>query len=344
MAERQMVVVTGGMGYIGSHTVVELSSAGYDVLIIDNLSNSRASVLEGIRSLCATEVLWENIDLRDQEATEAVFAKYDNILGSIHFAAFKAVGESVRDPLKYYDNNINSLLNVLHAHNKFNIPNLIFSSSCTVYGQAAQLPVTEDSPVVPAFSPYGETKQICEKILTDYTHAHTNTRAISLRYFNPIGAHDSCKIGELPLGKPENLLPYITQTAAGLRDQLSVFGNDYNTADGTAIRDYIHVVDLAKAHVVALNRLVANANKKAHEFYNLGTGKGFSVLDVINSFEKTTGIKVNYQIVDRRPGDVEAVYADTSLSEKELNWKAELGLDDMTLSAWNWEKKLRDLD
>ena len=341
---RQKVIVTGGMGYIGSHTVVELISAGYQPIIIDNLSNSRRSVLDGISAITEEDVTFEEVDLSVASKTFEVFEKYADAIGVIHFAALKAVGESVEKPTLYYKNNLFSLINVIEAIQKNNIDKFIFSSSCTVYGQPDQLPVTELSPIQPAASPYGNTKQIGEEILRETTTA-ANSKLVttSLRYFNPIGAHTSAHIGELPLGIPSNLLPYLTQTVAGIREQLSVFGSDYNTPDGTAIRDYIHVVDVAEAHIIALQRLIEGKNKSSYEAYNLGTGEGYSVLDVIHSFERSTGQKVNYKIVDRRPGDVEAVYADTSLAKKELNWMTKRSLDEMTASAWEWQKRVSEL-
>ena len=334
------VLVTGGTGYIGSHTVVELQQKGYDVVIIDNLSNSEKSVLDSIEKITGIIPEFEEFDLTNSSRTAEFFQEYCDIAGVIHFAALKAVGESVEKPLIYYRNNIVSLLNILEGMRANSINNFVFSSSCTVYGQPDILPVSEDAPVKPALSPYGNTKQISEEIIFD-VHKSFNLKALLLRYFNPIGAHESSYIGELPLGIPNNLVPFITQTAIGKRKILSVFGGDYNTPDGTAIRDYLHVVDLAKAHVVALNRMIENKNKKETEVFNLGTGKGYSVLEVIASFERVSGLKLNYQIVDRRPGDVEQVWADTSLANSELNWKAEKSLDDMTLSAWLWEKQLK---
>ncbi len=338
----QKVIVTGGMGYIGSHTIVELINAGYHPIIIDNLSNSDRSVLEGLEAITGVKVPFEEIDLSDSKSTAQIFSKHADAIGVIHFAALKAVGESVEQPIRYYKNNIGSLVNVLEAMANLKIENFIFSSSCTVYGQPEKLPVTELSPTQPAISPYGNTKQVGEEIIRETCSTKSSElHTISLRYFNPIGAHNSALIGELPLGIPNNLLPYITQTAIGIREQLSVFGSDYNTPDGTAIRDYIHVVDLAEAHVVALTRLIQKQNKSNYEVFNLGTGQGNSVLEVIQSFEKTTGEKVNYKIVDRRPGDVEAVYADTTYAREELGWATKRNLDEMTASAWAWEKKLR---
>ncbi len=338
---RQKIIVTGGVGYIGSHTVVELIAAGYEPVLVDNLSNSNIEVLAGIEKIAQQKVTFEKVDLSDVKLTKEFFEQYQDAVGVIHFAALKAVGESVAEPIRYYKNNLFSLLNVIQGMKDNGIMSHIFSSSCTVYGQPKELPVTEDSPVQPAISPYGNTKQIGEEILReDISSRLDDSKVISLRYFNPIGAHDSTLIGELPLGVPSNLIPYITQTAAGIREELSVFGSDYNTKDGTAIRDYIHVVDLAKAHVIALERLTKNKNKKRYEVFNLGTGKGNTVLEVIESFEKTSGTKLNYKFVDRRPGDVEATYADTQLANEELGWTAQRSLDDMTRSAWEWQKHL----
>ncbi len=335
------ILVTGGVGYIGSHTVVELQNAGHEVLIIDNLSNSNIRVVDQIEKISGFRPHVEIFDLEDYALTRNFFMRHDGIEGIIHFAAFKAVGESVEFPLKYYRNNLVSLVNILDCMKEFDVPNLVFSSSCTVYGQPEILPVTEDAPVQKAMSPYGNTKQISEEIIFD-TVQTGGIKAIALRYFNPIGAHESALIGELPLGIPNNLMPFITQTAIGIRKELSVFGSDYNTPDGTAIRDYIHVVDLAKAHVVAVERMVNQRSKADFEMFNVGTGNGFSVLEVIQSFERTTGMKLNYKIVGRRAGDVEKVFADTKFANLELGWKAEKSLDEMTLSAWNWEKALND--
>jgi len=334
------VLVTGGTGYIGSHTAVELINGGYEVYIIDNLSNSDIRVLDGIEKITGTRPHFEKFDLTDKERVDAFFKKNSDIGSIIHFAASKAVGESVEKPLLYYRNNLLSLINLLEAMKEGYAPNLVFSSSCTVYGQPEKLPVDESAPVQKAMSPYGNTKQICEEIIQDSIHAIETITAISLRYFNPIGAHESALIGELPIGTPQNLVPFVTQTAAGIREQLQVFGDDYNTPDGTAIRDYIHVVDLAKAHVIALERMLNKKNKARYEFFNLGTGEGYSVLQVIKSFEKTTGQKLNYKIVGRRPGDIEKIWADTRLSNQELGWKAEKGLDEMMLSAWKWQLQL----
>jgi UDP-glucose 4-epimerase len=329
------VLVTGGLGFIGSHTVVELQQEGFEVIIIDNLSNSKIEVLDQITSITGVKPQFEQFDLLDKEKVSNFF-KLNKIDGVIHFAASKAVGESVEKPLLYYENNLSSLLHVLQAMLETSQDHFIFSSSCTVYGQADELPITESAPIKPAESPYGNTKKISEDILTDTTKAHS-FNAIALRYFNPIGAHPSAKIGELPIGVPQNLIPYVTQTAAGIREQLSVFGNDYPTSDGTAIRDYIHVVDLAKAHIVALRRLIDKKNKQKIEFFNIGTGKGSSVLEVINTFEKATGQKLNYKIVARRAGDITAAYADTSLANTELGWKAEKSLEDALHDAWLWQ-------
>jgi len=334
------ILVTGGTGYIGSHTVVELQQKGHEVIIVDNLSNSNIKVLDAIESISGTKPQFEQFDLGDPTKTAGFFKRNADIEGIIHFAAFKAVGESVQLPLKYYHNNLFSLVNILEGMKENKIQNLVFSSSCTVYGQPEKLPVTEDAPVQKAESPYGNTKQISEEIIEDSIKA-TDIKGIALRYFNPIGAHESAKIGELPLGVPNNLMPFITQTAIGIRECLSVFGDDYNTPDGTAVRDYIHVVDLAKAHVVAVERMAGNKMKKPFEFFNLGTGKGSSVLEVINSFERSTGETLNYKIVGRRAGDVEQVWADTNFANRELGWKAEKTLDEMTLSAWKWETSLK---
>lgn len=340
----KQILVTGGTGYIGSHTAVELQNAGFEVIIVDNLSNSSIEVLDGIEKISGIRPVFEEFDLIDGEKVNAFFGKYPNIEAIIHFAAFKAVGESVALPLKYYRNNLVSLVNILDAMDRFNVPGIVFSSSCTVYGQPESLPVTENAPILKANSPYGNTKQISEEIIQDTLVACPKLNAIALRYFNPVGSHPTALIGELPLGVPQNLVPFITQTAAGLRNQLSVFGSDYNTPDGTAIRDYIHVVDLAKAHVVAVKRLVESKNKKAFEVFNLGTGNGLSVLEVVKAFERVSGQKLNYKIVDRRPGDVEKVYADTAFANEELGWKAESTLDDILASAWKWEKKIRGIE
>ena len=336
------VLVTGGLGYIGSHTVVELQNAGFEVVIIDNLSNSSLEVLDGIIEITGKTPLFEKIDLRQKSEVIQFFEKYQDISGIIHFAASKAVGESVENPLLYYENNLSTLIYLLQACNNYTIENFIFSSSCTVYGEPDKLPIDESAPIKKATSPYGNTKQISEEILNDSCKV-SNLKSIALRYFNPIGAHDSSKIGELPLGIPQNLVPFITQTAAGLRDQLSVFGDDYPTKDGSCIRDYIHVVDLAKAHVVALERLLKDRNSSQFETFNIGTGKGSSVLEVVNAFEKVTQQKLNYKIVNRREGDVISVYADTKKANDVLGWKAEKSMEESLLSSWNWEKKVRKI-
>ena len=334
------VLVTGGLGFIGSHTVVELHNAGYEAIIIDNLSNSSINVLDGIEKIIGKKPVFENLDLRDKSAVQGFFSKYNDVVGVIHFAASKAVGESVEIPLLYYENNINALVYVLQELTKMPSANFIFSSSCTVYGQAEKMPITEDASVQPAASPYGNTKQIGEEIINDVAKV-SSVKAILLRYFNPVGAHPSAEIGELPIGVPQNLMPFITQTGIGLREQLSVYGDDYPTPDGTAIRDYIHVVDLAKAHVVAMHRLVENKNLEKVETFNLGTGKGSSVLEVINAFEKVSGKKLPYKIVGRREGDITSAYANTDKANQVLGWKAELSLEESLASAWKWEQKIR---
>jgi len=343
MSKKIKVLVTGGAGYIGSHTVVELYNNGYEVIIVDNLSNSDISAIHGIEKITGISPNFVNLDLKNKELTKDFFNKNADIDAVIHFAAYKAVGESVEKPLKYYENNLNSLINVLQGMKENNIENIVFSSSCTVYGQPDKLPVTEKAPIKKANSPYGNTKQIAEEILEEFIDSGAKIKAIALRYFNPIGAHKSALIGELPIGVPNNLVPFITQTAAGLRNKLSVFGSDYNTTDGSAIRDYIHVVDLAKAHIVSVDRMFNNKNKTAFEMFNIGTGIGLSVLEIIKSFEKATEIKLNYQIVDRRAGDIEKVWADTSFANTELNWKAETDIETSLLSAWNWEKHIRNI-
>jgi UDP-glucose 4-epimerase len=334
------ILVTGGLGFIGSHTVVELQNEGFEVVAIDNLSNSSIEVLDGIEKIAGKKPIFENIDLREKSAVQNFFKKHQDISGVIHFAASKAVGESVENPLLYYENNINSLVYLLQELAKLPQANFIFSSSCTVYGQAEKMPITEDASVQPANSPYGNTKQIGEEIINDVAKV-TNINAVLLRYFNPIGAHSSAEIGELPIGVPQNLVPFITQTAYGLRKELSVYGNDYPTPDGTCIRDYIHVVDLAKAHVVALQRLLNKQNLEKVETFNLGTGKGSSVLEVITAFEKVSGKKLPYKIVGRREGDVISAYANTDKANKVLGWKAAFSLEDGLASAWKWEKKVR---
>lgn len=333
------ILVTGGTGYIGSHTVIELINLGYEVLVIDNLSNSKAEVIDIIESITAVRPYFEKIEMCDKTALANFFSKHANIDAVIHFAGMLQVAESVENPLKYYHNNMFSTINLLECMVAYKIKNIVFSSSCTVYGNPTQLPVTETAPVQKAMSPYGNTKQMGEEVLENVSKAN-DINVITLRYFNPIGAHDSARIGEIQHGVPHHLIPYITETAVGKRKQLNVFGGDYKTHDGTCVRDYIHVVDLAKAHIAAISRLIDNKNEQKMEIYNIGTGLGYSVLDIIGAFEKATGLKINYQIVDRRPGDVEAVYADTSLAEQKLNWKASLGIEDMMRSAWNWEQAL----
>ncbi len=335
------ILVTGGLGFIGSHTVVELQNEGFEVVIIDNLSNSSEDVLVGIEAISGKKPIFEKMDLRNKSDVQKFFTKHNNIDGVIHFAASKAVGESVENPLLYYENNLGVLVYMLQELTKMHKANFIFSSSCTVYGQADKLPITEDAPVKPAESPYGNTKQVGEEIIKDTCKVNPGLSAIALRYFNPVGAHPTVEIGELPIGVPQNLVPFITQTGVGMREQLSVFGDDYPTQDGTCIRDYIHVVDVAKAHVVALQRLLNGKNESNYEVFNLGTGKGSSVLEVIHSFERVSGEKLNYKIVDRRPGDVIQVYADTKKANQVLGWKAESTLDDSMKSAWDWEQKIR---
>jgi len=331
------ILVTGGLGFIGSHTVVELQNSGFEVVIIDDLSNTTITVLENITAISGVKPAFHQIDLRIKKDVQAFFEN-NMVDGIIHFAAFKAVGESVAQPLDYYENNIGSLVYLLQEMKTRNIDHFIFSSSCTVYGQADELPITENAPTKPAESPYGNTKQIGEEIIKESCKAY-NMNAIALRYFNPIGAHKSIKIGELPLGVPQNLIPFITQTAMGIRKELSVFGDDYPTIDGTAVRDYIHVVDLAKAHIAALQRLINKNNKLNFEFFNVGTGTGSSVLEVIKAFEKASGKSLNYKIVGRREGDITAAYADTTIANKELNWKTEKDLDEALDSAWKWQLK-----
>ncbi len=336
------ILVTGGLGYIGSHTVIELQNSGFDVIIIDNLSNSSIEVLDGIYNITQKKPLFEKLDLRDKKEVASFFNTYNDIAGIIHFAASKAVGESVEEPLLYYENNLSTLIYLLQECNKYKINNFIFSSSCTVYGEPDALPIPEKAPVKEATSPYGNTKQISEEIIFD-TCSVTNLKSIALRYFNPIGAHESAEIGELPLGVPQNLVPFITQTAAGLRKQLSVFGDDYPTPDGSCIRDYIHVVDLAKAHVIAMQRLLDNKGDSNYEFFNIGTGRGSSVLEVVKAFEKVTQQKLNYKIVDRRAGDVISVYADTTKANETLGWKSEKSMEEALSSSWKWEQKVRNL-
>ncbi|WP_269240521.1 UDP-glucose 4-epimerase GalE [Flavobacterium limnophilum] len=334
------ILVTGGLGFIGSHTVVELQNQGFEVVIVDDLSNSSEEVLKGITAITNKKPLFEKLDLREKAKVQDFFKKHQDISGVIHFAASKAVGESVGKPLEYYENNINSLIYLLQELQKLPESNFIFSSSCTVYGQAEKMPITEDAPIQTAMSPYGNTKQIGEEIITDAAKV-TNINAILLRYFNPIGAHPSAEIGELPLGVPQNLVPFITQTGLGLRKELSVFGDDYPTPDGTCVRDYIHVVDLAKAHVIAMKRLLDKKNLDKVEIFNLGTGTGSSVLEVIHSFEKVSGQKLPYKIVPRREGDITEAYANTDKANNVLGWKSELTLEEAMASAWKWEQKVR---
>ncbi|MDD7691342.1 MAG: UDP-glucose 4-epimerase GalE [Prevotella sp.] len=341
---KQRILVTGGTGFIGSHTTVELQEAGYEVIIIDNLSNSRADVVDGIEKITGIRPHFENIDCCDIEALDKVFSKYEGIEGIIHFAASKAVGESVEKPLLYYRNNINSLVNLLELMPKHGVKGIIFSSSCTVYGQPTpeNLPVTEQSPIQKALSPYGNTKQINEEIIQDYVHSGAHIKSIILRYFNPIGAHPSALIGELPIGVPLNLIPYVTQTAAGIREKLRVFGNDYNTPDGTCIRDYIYVVDLAKAHVKAMSRILDNPEAQQVEIFNIGTGEGVSTLQIIKRFEAVTGVKLNWEFAPRREGDIEKVWGNVDKANTILGWKADANLDDVLLSAWRWQQKLSE--
>jgi UDP-glucose 4-epimerase len=334
------ILVTGGLGFIGSHTVVELQNEGFEVVIIDNLSNSSQDVLDGIVTISGKKPIFEKLDLREKSSVQDFFQRHQDVSGVIHFAASKAVGESVTNPLMYYENNIASLVYLLQELQKKEKAHFIFSSSCTVYGQADEMPINENAPIKPAMSPYGNTKQIGEEIITDVAKV-SNVNAILLRYFNPIGAHPSAEIGELPIGVPQNLVPFITQTGAGLRQELMVYGNDYPTPDGTCIRDYIHVVDVAKAHVVALQRLLSSKNQEKIEIFNLGTGVGSSVLEVISSFEKVSGKPFPYKIVDRREGDVTMAYASTHKANTVLDWKTKSSLDEAMESAWKWEQKIR---
>jgi len=334
------ILVTGGLGFIGSHTVVELQNQGFEVVIIDNLSNTSLNVLDGIANITGINSAFENLDLREKDKVQDFFKRHRDISGVIHFAASKAVGESVGNPLLYYENNLNTLIYLLQELQQQPEANFIFSSSCTVYGQAEKMPITEDASIQPAMSPYGNTKQIGEEIITDTTKV-TNINAILLRYFNPIGAHPSAEIGELPIGVPQNLVPFITQTGSGLREELSVYGDDYPTPDGTCIRDYIHVVDLAKAHVIALKRLLDKKNLDKVETFNLGTGTGSSVLEVIHAFEKVSGQKLPYKIVARREGDITSAYANTDKANNVLGWKAQSTLEEAMESAWKWEQKIR---
>lgn len=334
------IFVTGGTGYIGSHTVVELQQAGFEVIIADNLSNSKIEVLDGIEKITGIRPEFEKLDIADAVAVRDFFARHADIDAIIHFAALKAVGESVQIPLEYYKNNLNTIINLLDCMKEYKVANLVFSSSCTVYGQADELPVSESTPRKEAESPYGNTKSISEDIMRDVAKVTPELNLLALRYFNPIGAHPSAHIGELPNGVPNNLIPYLTQTVAGIREQLSVFGNDYDTPDGTPIRDYIDVVDLAKAHVVAIKRLLEHKNKVNYEFFNIGTGSGVTVLQLITAFEKATGEKVNYKIVGRRAGDIEKVWADTTMANNELGWKAQVPLEETLANTWRWQKRL----
>tara|TARA_B100001996_G_scaffold380393_1_gene367743 strand:- start:19 stop:1041 length:1023 start_codon:yes stop_codon:yes gene_type:complete len=337
------IIVTGGLGYIGSHTAVELSDK-FQVVLVDNLSNTTIHVLEGISSISNSKPIFEKLDLKNKSDVKSLFDKHSDAVGLIHFAAYKAIEESVGNPLKYYENNLSSLIYILQEIDKLNHSfSLIFSSSATVYGQSINLPIKEEESIKIAESPYGNTKKISEEILQDYSKVNSNLNVISLRYFNPIGSHQSSNIGELPIGIPQNLVPFITQTAAGIHEKITVFGNDYNTPDGTCIRDYIHVVDLAKAHIAAIQNLIENKNETNYNVYNIGTGKGTSVMQIINSFIKNTGIKLNYVIGKRRIGDVKSSYADNSKAIRELNWEPKLSIDQAILSAWEWEKKIRKI-
>jgi UDP-glucose 4-epimerase len=338
---KKKILITGGTGFIGSHTTVELIQQGFEAIIIDNLYNSTADIVDKIFQITGVRPHLEVLDLCDKTKLDEFIGNNPDIAAVIHFAAYKAVGESVSKPLDYYRNNLLSLVNLLEAMKQNNICNLVFSSSCTVYGQPEKLPVTEDAPLQPATSPYGNTKQVCETIIRDTTVSDKNVHAIALRYFNPIGAHPSALIGELPRGIPENLVPYITQTGYGLREELKVYGDDYDTPDGSCIRDYLHVVDLAKAHVVAIKRLVEGKNKTNYEIFNLGTGNGVSVFDAIKSFERVSGVKLKYKVVGRRQGDIEKIWADPSYANKELGWKTISTLDEAMKTAWEWEKKIR---
>ncbi|WP_068475566.1 UDP-glucose 4-epimerase GalE [Saccharicrinis aurantiacus] len=339
----KQILVTGGTGYIGSHTVVELQNSGFDVVVVDDLSNSKIEVLDNIEKITGKRPAFEQFNLADATLTDQFFQKYTDIQAIIHFAAFKAVGESVQKPLEYYQNNVNSLINLLNGMKKYGVANMVFSSSCTVYGQPDKLPVTEETPRKEAESPYGNTKAICEDIMRDFCKVNEASNCIALRYFNPIGAHESGLIGEFPVGVPNNLVPFITQTAAGLRDELSIFGEDYDTPDGTAVRDYINVVDLSKAHVIAIERLLNDKKKNNYEFFNVGTGEGYSVMQLVKAFIKVTGVDLKYKVVGRRTGDIEKIWADTTYGNNELGWKAETSLEDTLGSAWAWEKNVRGL-
>lgn len=340
--EKSLILVTGGTGYIGSHTVVELQNAGYDVVIVDNLSNSNREVLDGIERISGIRPAFVEADCTDMTAMKKLFAEYEGIKGIINFAASKAVGESMQKPILYYRNNLNTLMNLLELMGEHGVKGIVFSSSCTVYGEPDENPVTEQSPIKKATSPYGNTKQISEEIITDVINAGAAFKSVILRYFNPVGAHPSAEIGELPNGVPQNLIPYLTQTAMGIRKELSVFGNDYNTRDGYCIRDFIDVVDLARAHVIAIDRMLEDKSEKQIEIFNLGTGTGLSVMELINAFEKATGVKVPYRIAPRRAGDIEQVWADPSYANNVLGWKAMTPIEDTMRSAWAWQKRLRE--
>lgn len=342
MDSKKTVLISGGAGYIGSHTAVELINAGYDVVVIDNLTNSERDSISGVEKITGKKIPFEVVDTCDKSQLKTVFDIYtfDTV---IHFAAYKAVGESMAEPLKYYQNNLVSFMNIVAMMKEYGRPNILFSSSATVYGDAEHLPVTETTPRQPATSPYGNTKQIAEDILRDCCRAYDSVHGIALRYFNPIGAHPSALIGELPRGVPNNLVPFITQTAAGIREQLSIFGNDYDTPDGTCLRDYIDVVDLAKAHVAAVNRMTEGKMAERYEIFNIGTGRPVSVMELVTTFEKVNDLKLPYRMAQRRPGDVPAVWAETSLANKELGWKAERTLDETLKSAWEWEKRVRNI-
>ncbi len=339
---KELILVTGGTGYIGSHTVVELQNAGYDVVIVDNLSNSNIEVLDGIEQITGKRPHFEEADCADPVAMRHLFEKYQGISGIINFAASKAVGESMQRPIMYYRNNLNTLMNLLDLMEEYSVKGIVFSSSCTVYGEPDVNPVTEESPIKKATSPYGNTKQICEEIITDVINAGASFKSVILRYFNPVGAHPSAEIGELPNGVPQNLIPYLTQTAIGIRKELSVFGDDYDTPDGSCIRDFINVVDLAKAHVIAIRRMLEDKSESKIEIFNLGTGIGLSVKELIASFERATGVKVPHKIVGRRAGDIEKVWANPSYANNVLGWKAEISIDDTMRSAWAWQCRLRE--
>ncbi len=341
---KQKIIVTGGAGYIGSHTVVELIEAGYEPIIVDNYSNADRGIIVQIEKITGKTVQHYELDCNDLAAFRKVFEAEKNVLGSIHFAAAKAVGESVANPLKYYHNNLQSLVNLLQLQLEFGLEYLVFSSSCTVYGQPEKLPVTENSPIQKANSPYGNTKQICEEIIEDTVTSKAKLKAASLRYFNPIGAHPSAMIGELPFGVPNNLVPFITQTAAGLRESLTIFGHDYDTVDGTCVRDYIHVVDLAKAHVRALDWLQSQEQNSLHEAFNLGMGKGYTVLEIVQTFEKVNDLKLNYRLGDRRPGDVVKIYGNVDKASHILKWQTKLGIEEALKDAWRWEERLKGIE